>query len=54
MVWDETLNAWTQRFARRLSTTTEGIRKILGGPHEDDFPTENQFIDRVKKKLGTL
>ncbi len=53
MVWDEAQSAWKQRFERRVSTNTDGIRKILGGVHEGDFPTEDQFIDRIKMKLAS-
>jgi hypothetical protein len=54
MVWNEARSGWTQQFARRVSTNTEGIRKMLGGLAEDDAPSERQFVAQIEKKLSRL
>ena len=49
--WDESLNAWQLEFNRRVSTNTEGVRKMLGGAHEDRFPTITEFQDKISARL---
>ena len=51
-VWDNSANAWRLEFDKRMSTDTEGIRKILGGAHEDKFPTISEFEININTKLG--
>lgn len=51
-VWDESLNAWQLEFSRRVSTNTEGVRKMLGGAHEDRFPTITEFQNRIRARLS--
>ena len=52
MVWDKNSKAWQLEFDKRMSTTIEGIRKILGGAHEDEFPTINEFENNINKRLN--
>lgn len=51
-VWDESLNAWQLEFSRRVSTNTEGVRKMLGGAHEDRFPTITEFQNKISARLS--
>ena len=49
--WDESLNAWQLKFNRRVSTNTEGVRKMLGGAHEDRLPTITEFQNKISARL---
>lgn len=51
-VWDESRNAWQLKFSRRVSTNTEGVRKMLGGAHEDRFPTITEFQNKIRARLS--
>jgi hypothetical protein len=52
MAWVDKKSAWELRFARRVSTDTDGIRKMLGGVSQDLFPTSEEFIQRLLEKAG--
>ncbi|MYG05996.1 hypothetical protein F4167_05150 [Candidatus Poribacteria bacterium] len=51
MIWDKSSKAWQLKFDKRLSTDIEGIRKILGGAPEDEFPTISEFEKNINKRL---
>lgn len=51
MQWDDSSQRWVQRVSKELSTTTVGIRKILGGLNADDHPRQEDFIEILKSKL---
>ena len=51
MVWDENSKAWQLEFGKRMSTNIEGIRKILGGAPEDEFPTISDFESNINNRL---
>ena len=51
-IWDKSSKAWQLEFDKRMSTDIEGIRKILGGAHEDEFPTINEFENNINKRLN--
>lgn len=50
MVWNDNENAWKLQFVRRVSTNEEGVRKMLGGGNEADFPSVDQFSRRIADK----
>ena len=50
-VWDENLNAWKLKFHRRVSTDTEGVRKMLAGPSVDKHPTITEFQNTISARL---
>ncbi len=52
MVWDENSKAWQLKFDQQVSTDIEGIRKILGGAHEDEFPTISEFENNINRRLN--
>jgi len=52
MEWNEKSGSWLLRLHEKLSTNTEGIRKILAGADSQDFPTKAQFIENIKRKLN--
>jgi hypothetical protein len=54
MIWDDTRSVWTQEFKRRVSTDCDGISKMLGGLSETDFPTRENFINRLLDKIRML
>ena len=49
---DKNLKAWRLEFDKRMSTNIEGVRKILGGAHEDEFPTISEFENNINKRLN--
>ena len=51
MVWDKNSKAWQLKFDKRMSTNIEGIRKILGGAPEDEFPTISDFESNINNRL---
>jgi hypothetical protein len=51
MVWNDEQSRWEQRLNTRLSTNTEGIRRLLGGIDVDSHPTLEQFTQRLWKKI---
>ena len=51
MVWSESRSTWKLAFDKRVGTNTEGIRKILGGAHEDTFPTIDEFKNNINYRL---
>lgn len=51
-VWNEGLNTWRLEFDKRMSTNTEGIRKILGGASEERFPTVDEFKSSISARLA--
>jgi hypothetical protein len=50
MRWDNQDNVWRQHLHQRLSTDTDGIRRMLGGLSEDALPTQADFIATLTKK----
>lgn len=52
MVWNDNKNAWELKFVRRVSTNEDGVRKMLGGVSEEDYPTVEQFSKRISEKSG--
>ena len=52
MVWNENSKAWQLEFDKQVSTDIEGIRKILGGAHEDEFPTISEFENNISRRLN--
>ncbi len=52
MVWNDNNNAWELKFARLVSTNEDGVRKMLGGVNEEDYPTVQQLIKRISEKSG--
>lgn len=52
MVWDENSKSWQLEFDKQLSTDIEGVRKILGGAHEDKFPTISEFENNINRRLN--
>lgn len=51
-VWNEALNTWRLEFDKRMSTNTEGIRKILGGASEERFLTVDEFKGNISTRLA--
>jgi hypothetical protein len=51
MKWNKESASWRLKLDRKLSTNTEGIRKILAGAPEVKFPTISEFIRNIEKKL---
>lgn len=49
LVWKETF--WDFELSEMVSTDIEGINKILGGALEDEYPSVEQFIARIQRKL---
>ena len=49
--WNKNLNAWQLEFDKRMSTDTEGVRKILGGAPEESFPTIDEFENNIHTRL---
>lgn len=52
MQWDVDENRWKQHLHQRLSTDTEGVRRMLGGLSEASQPTQADFIAILTKKLN--
>ena len=52
--WDESLNAWQLKFHRRVSTNTEGVRKMLAGPRVDKLPTITEFQDKISERFSNV
>lgn len=50
-VWNEEWNTWQLEFDKRMSTDTEGVRKILGGASEEKFPTVDEFKGNISARL---
>ncbi len=51
MFWDEDKTGWNLRLDKRLSTNTEGIRKILAGQSKETFLTVEEFISNIQRKI---
>lgn len=51
LIWNENKKGWQLEFDKRVSTDVEGVRKILGGTHQDKFPTINEFENNINKRL---
>ena len=51
--WSKISNSWELEFDKRMSTDTEGIRKILGGAHEDKFLTIREFENNIGTRLNS-
>lgn len=52
-VWNNGLNTWRLAFDKRMSTNTEGIRKILGGAHRERFLTLDEFKGNINARLAS-
>jgi len=52
MRWDDQENRWKQYLHQRLSTNTDGIRRMLGGLSEESLPTQDDFIATLRRKLN--
>lgn len=52
MKWDDNTNYWSLKLHKKLSTNTEGIRKLLAGTPVEQFPTVEEFIENIKRKLS--
>jgi hypothetical protein len=50
MAWNDEKNVWELQPIRRLSTNEDGIRKMLGGGSEIDYPTIEQFSRKIAEK----
>jgi len=53
MLWDDLSSSWQLHLAEPLSTNAEGVRKILAGTTSSQFPTADEFVERIKRKLVT-
>jgi len=51
LVWDDANNRWTLQFVRRVSTDEDGVRKMLGGVNQEDYPTVDTVLTRIKDKI---
>lgn len=49
--WENNQQRWVQSLATHISTDTRGIQRILGGLHQDDYPTQQAFIETLRNKL---
>jgi len=52
MVWSDTLNRWTLVFDKKISSKTEGIRRILSGSSTEFYPTMEQFKKNIVRKMN--
>ena len=52
IMWDKSSKAWQLEFDKRMRTDIEGIRKILGGAPEDEFPTISEFKNNISRRLN--
>lgn len=52
-IWNKSSKTWELKFDKRVSTNIEGIRKILGGAHEDKFPTIDEFENNINRRLNS-
>ncbi|MBQ4508136.1 MAG: hypothetical protein II970_04495 [Paludibacteraceae bacterium] len=48
--WHEDIREWKLQFNNILSTTIDGINTILGGASEEDYLTEEEFIENIERK----
>lgn len=53
MYWHSPSEAWLLKPDKRLSTDTDGVRRMLSGLPSDRFPTVDEFIDNVKRKISS-
>lgn len=51
MEWNEESCSWELKPHERVSTRTDGVRKILAGATQEEFLTISQFIQNVERKL---
>lgn len=51
MFWNEEKSGWDLRLDERLSTDTEGIRKILAGQNKEKFLTVPEFKENILRKI---
>lgn len=51
MVWDDAKATWGFSLVEKLSTNTEGIRRMLGGPAEGNYLTEADFRANISRKM---
>ncbi len=50
-VWNKNRNAWQLEFDKRMSTDTEGVRRMLGGAPEESHPTIDEFKNNLHTRL---
>jgi len=51
MVWSDAKKRWDPIFQRRMSTDTDGVRRILGGAPEGAFLSSSDFVENVRKTM---
>jgi hypothetical protein len=52
MNWVDDTDSWTLSLDKKVSTDTEGIRRILAGATKETYPTIDKFMENVAKKLN--
>ena len=52
MVWNDAAEQWDLRPDEVLGATTDGIRRILSGVLDDEFPSVESFRDNIRAKMG--
>lgn len=50
MNWVDETNSWTLNLDKKVSTDTEGIRRILAGADKNTYPTIDKFMKSVTRK----
>lgn len=51
MAWNDQGSRWDLLLDERLSTDTEGVRRILSGISKADYPTVEQFKESIIRKM---
>ncbi|MDO8339069.1 MAG: NotI family restriction endonuclease [Candidatus Burarchaeum sp.] len=51
MQWNARTGQWKLVFDNKYGTDFEGIRKILSGSKQSEYPAEEEFIKNIQKKL---
>jgi len=54
MKWDDPTSTWLLEVAEILSTDSEGIRKILGGQVEEEYPSIDEFKTSIRTKMSRM
>lgn len=52
MVWNDKRSIWDIEFKESYSTNTEGIRKILAGATSNKYPSIEEFILNIKRRIS--
>lgn len=50
MKWDENQNIWRLTPSGEVGTDIEGVRKILSGSSNEQYPTKEEFIQNINSK----